>query len=334
MRVRLSIKNLERLFSKVLSACGNWRDVAIKAEVSIRTLSDWRRGKITMPIKVFDNFVNLAKLNKNDLRPSILSDFWHIKDAARKGAVARMKLYGNFATEEGRRRGGLTSVIIHRKLGNRFKTLKSIRKPSRSDLLAELLGIFIGDGHLSEYQATVTTNSETDKEHALFVQKIIKDLFNVSSVIKNRSDENTITVIASAKNLVKFLNDQGMPIGNKIQQNLAIPTWIYKKRIYQMAFIRGLFDTDGCIYLDIHKIKNKIYKNLGWTITSASDKLIKGIISVLKNLGFSPTNRFTQKSVYLRRKKDIKRYFDEVGTSNPKHYRRYIKFIGGVPKWS
>lgn len=124
-------------------------------------------------------------------------------------------------------------------------------------------------------------------------------------------------------------------MGNKIQNGIRIPSWINKNIQFQKSFLRGLFDTDGCIYLDKHKIKNKTYKHMGWVITSASPKFISDIINLLKNLGYSPTNRTSQKSVFLRKQNEIIKYFTTIGTNNKKHLNRYLKFKQGrVPKWS
>ncbi len=73
-------------------------------------------------------------------------------------------------------------------------------------------------------------------------------------------------------------------------------------RLIQKAFIRGLFDTDGCVYLDHHIIKGKIYGNIGWTITTYADTLMAGILTLLNGLGFSPSNTKKQKSAYMRKK--------------------------------
>lgn len=334
MRIRLSEKSLEKLFRLVLQNLKSWKIVATKQNVSVRTLSDWRRGKLLIPLNKFENLLSISGLDQNDLSSEMLPNFWHIKAAAKKGGLARMKLYGNFGTPEGRRLGGLASLKTHNKMKSSFKVLKLIQKPKYSEKLAEFMGILIGDGHLSEYQLSVTTNSKTDREHALFVQKMIKKLFGIQSTLKNKKRENAVNVVASSKTLVQFINNRGMPIGNKIKNSVSIPPWILRSAVYKKAFIRGLFDTDGCIYLDTHKINGKTYKHLGWTITSASDRLIADVLKTLRTLGFSPTNKISQESVYLRRQKEIKRYFKEIGTSNLKHYKRYRKFIGGVPKWS
>lgn len=333
MRVKLSLKNLQRLFQEVLKKTKRQEDVALNLGVSVRTLNDWGRGKSTIPLNSFKKLVLISDSEEKLFSPRLLSDFWHVKDAAKKGAHERMRLYGNFGTAEGRRKGGLAS-IKSQGVNRRFKTLKPITIPRSSEELAELLGILIGDGHLSRYQVGITTNSKTDYEHAIFSSKLIRKLFGVSPTIKKRGGENAVNIVASSRNMVKFLHKKGMPVGNKIQNKLSIPAWIFRKTTYRRAFLRGLFDTDGCVYIDTHKTNKKIYRHLGWTITSYADKLITDVIEVLKGFNFSPTHKNSQKSVYLRRQKEIVRYFQEVGTSNLKHRKRFKKFIGGVPKWS
>lgn len=248
------------------------------------------------------------------------------KEAARIGGLARAAKYGSPGTAEGRRLGGLRSMRTHMKNKTGFYVLRKIKTPRHSRDLAEMLGIAVGDGGLTRYQLTITTNSETDREHARHSQRLLVKLFGVSASMMKRKGENTLRVVVSSKALVTFLNVLGMPIGNKIKNNIGVPGWIYSKKGYKKAFLRGLFDTDGCVYLDKHRIRGRLYRNMGWTITSYSAKLCLGVISLLKDLGFSPTQRSTQKSIYLRKRRDIERYFSEIGTSNKKHLVRYNNF--------
>lgn len=327
MRVKLSTTNRQKLFTSVF-LCKTITEVAYDIGVSSRTVRDWKNGKYYIPYSAFDYLIKVTGINESYLSPRKLPEFWHIKKAAQKGARRRMELYGNFGTPEGRRLGGLRSIKINTSNKNfAFKRLKTITKPKKSPLLAEFMGIIIGDGHLSNYQVLVTTNSKTDKEHALFIQKLIWKLFSASSTAKEKPDKNAVNIVVSSKALVNFLNFLGMPIGNKIINRVMIPSWIMKNNKNQKAFLRGLFDTDGCVYIDKHKTPKKIYHHLGWTITSYAGTLRKGIIESLCNLGFSPTNTFPQNSVFMRKQSEIHRYFKIIGTSNPKHFNRYQNFI-------
>ena len=256
--------------------------------------------------------------------------------AAKKGARRRYDLYGNPGTPEGRRLGGIRSLLTHHKYkGGGFKLLKHISRPRRSSSLAELLGVFIGDGHLSYYQASVVTNLKTDYGHAVYITKLIKKIFNVKTSIKKRPTEGAVVVVVSSKKFVDVISSFGMPKGNKLKNDPHIPLWIFGSKIYLRNFIRGLFDTDGCVFMDKHRFHSKIYVHLGWTITSASVTLLADIFRALTILGYHPTwKELTQKSVYLRRQKEINRYFSEIGSSNPKHLQRFKSFHGRVPKRS
>lgn len=334
MRIRLSKNELDLLFKSIKQQILTWKNLAKMLKISIRNLNDWRKGKILLPEETYLQCLKLGKNSPQDFHPSIYKERWHILDAARKGGTARMKIYGSLGTVEGRKKGGFASIKTHLLNNKGFKILKSINKPKLSDSLAELIGILVGDGHLSDYQIGITTNSLTDKKHAEFIKKLINNLFRVEATISKKKNENTLDIRVSSKNLVEFMNFLGMPKGNKIKNNLAVPEWIKGSKQYKKAFLRGLFDTDGCIYLDKHLIKGKFYLYMGWTITSYADKLIEGIIEILKDLGFNPTYRVSQKSVYLRKQEEIKKYFKEIGTHNNKHQERYLKFCGEVPKWS
>lgn len=250
----------------------------------------------------------------------------------RMGALARMKKYGDLGTPEGRKKGGINSILKNKILRGGFKLAKKHKVPKPSALLAEFLGILFGDGHLSKYQILVTTNSETDSEHAIYIKNLINKLFDLTPSLTFKKAEKAVNILVSSVNLVNWLSAKGMPKGNKLDMGLCVPNWISKNKGYGRRFMRGLFDTDGTVYVDKHLIKGKIYQNQGWALTSYSHRLRNDILALLRSFGYSPTLRESQKSVYMRKRIDIERYFKEIGTSNPKHLERYKN--GRVPKRS
>ncbi|TSC70694.1 MAG: Uncharacterized protein G01um101449_301 [Parcubacteria group bacterium Gr01-1014_49] len=230
----------------------------------------------------------------------------------------RAALYGNPGTTEGRRRGGLNSIRTHAKNRTGFKVLKPIIIPRHSARLAELIGILMGDGHVGRYQTSVVTNSETDFQHALFIKELIKDLFKIQVRLSNRRDRKACEIVVSSKSVCHFFVDQGIPQGNKITLGIHVPGWIQKKPLYRKAFIRGLFDADGCVYLDTHRVGRKTYKSLGMAFANQSIPLLSFFKETLEFFGLHPTQK-TKFRVFLRRRKDIRRYFDLIGSSNDKH---------------
>ncbi len=252
--------------------------------------------------------------------------------AGKLGAFARYAKYGNPGTVLGRKKGGLASLATHRKIKSGFKILREIHFFRKTEELAELLGLLVGDGHLSQYQVSLSTNSITDRDHAAFVRTLFEKVTSVPVIMTTLRSENTITLVASSKALVTRLNNLGMPLGNKIASGLRIPLWVKANRKFAGAFIRGLFDSDGSVFLDRHLIKGKRYESIGWTITSKSPSLLVDMVELLRCLDFSPTHRESQWAVYLRKKENIIRFFREIKTHNPKHEKRYQDLIGRVPK--
>ena len=326
MRVKATNKDLQIIFKTLAAAGIKQKTIALKEKVSVKTIQDWRSGLFTMPLDVFKRLIIASGLDKEKISYKLLPEYWNIKNASKKGALVRMSKYGNFGTKKGRAKGGLNSIKSHIENKTPFKTIKKVPFPKHSEKLAELLGIFFGDGHLSKYQASVTTNSKTDIDHAKFTKKLMEKLFRTTATLKTRKKEKAVRVTMSSKMVVTLLNKLGMPIGNKIKKNLSIPNWIKSKVAYKEAFIRGIFDTDGCVYFDKHNVKNKKYGYIGWTITSYAVILLTDIIKTLKELGFSPTNTKSQKSVFMRKQQEIEQYFKIIGTNNKKHYNRFKEF--------
>ena len=242
------------------------------------------------------------------------------------GGLARQRIYGDLGTVEGRRRGGLNSLVAHKRLGTDFQQLRSIRVPRQTALLAELLGILSGDGHVDIYQTTVTTNSETDTEHARHVVRTFKKLFGITARITKRKKAKACVVTVSSKRACDFLVHRGMVRGNKIANKISMPGWVSQNATLRRAFIRGLFDTDGCVYVDKHHIRGRTYRNLGIAFSNKAEGLLRAFKDGLEDIGLHPTQK-TNSEVFLRREKEIERYFKEVGSSNPKHLRKVSKFF-------
>lgn len=248
-------------------------------------------------------------------------------DRNKKGGLARIRMHGNPGTSEGRRLGGLHSIISHASTSQNtgFKKLVEVPELIRSDLLAEAFGILAGDGHIGTYQISVTTNSRTDFEHAIYIQKLFKRLFGLRISFRTRRRQNACVIYVSSKDLCAKLVSMGLVRGNKIALQLSTPTWIRENNSYRINFVRGLFDTDGCVYVDRHVFNARSYANLAISFTNRSLPLLSDFKTTLELLGLHPTQK-TKFTVFLRRRRDIMTYFAVVGSSNPKHLRKFRKF--------
>jgi hypothetical protein len=244
----------------------------------------------------------------------------HAVRAGRLGGIARVHLYGNPGTPEGRRLGGIRSIKVHKLKNSGFKVLRNVRLPKKSGRLAELLGVLAGDGSLTNYQVSVVTNATTDYEHALFVKNLLTDLFAAPVSLTRRSGENVVVVLLSSRKVCLYLSKLGVPFGNKVKQQVAPPIWIKRSKSFRYAYLRGLLDTDGTVYKDKHQVKEKEYSSTCIAFTNASEPLLDFVETTWRELGYRPTR--SGRNVRLRRMLDVHNYTKEQGFSNPKHTRK------------
>ncbi len=290
-----------------------------------KTLSDWSTEKSSMS---YESAVLLSNKFSVSLPAGSkkVSDFWYTQKAGKIGGAICNAKYGNPGTAEGRKLGGKRSLIIHQTLKTGFKIRKNIKLPKHDKLLAEFIGIVLGDGGITYHQVTVSLNSQSDKEYGDWIVVFIKSLFDLEVTSKERH-KNDRHLITTSVNLVEFLVKTGLSRGNKVKNQIDIPNWIKKNKKFQIACIRGLIDTDGCIYIDKHKHKNKIYRNICLDFTNASIKLLESVYKILDGLNLEP--RKYSKSIKIRKEAKVKKYFEIIGTHNSKHLNKFNKFING-----
>lgn len=243
------------------------------------------------------------------------------------GGRARVLLHGNPGTAGGRSKGGTNSLRTHRLRKSGFKLLRYVKKPRHSPDLAELLGIFWGDGHVDTYQATVTTNATTDSEHALFVQGLILRCFGITASLTHRRGKNVYILRVSSKAFCEILVGLGMVRGNKVRRDSTAPTWVHKNSLFMRRYLRGLFDTDGTVYFENHFRNGKKYRYISIMFSNRCGHLLDSFKSGLESIGLHPTQK-TKYAVFLRREADIVAYFRLIGSSNPKHARKVDEYFG------
>lgn len=303
-------------------------DIAERLGVHPRTLRDWKRGIFTIPKDNFDALVKLAEIDADILEVEVLPQWWNNKQAGQIGGRIYIARYGAPGTQQSRKSGGYASYSRRKNVDNDIFTRNSIIKPKASRSLAEFFGLMIGDGGINTYQISVTLDNKTDIEYALYVQTLVKRLFGITPNCRQRYDKNCIVIEVSSINLVTFLVNKGLPLGDKLRGGISVPEWIKRNKQYSKACVRGMFDTDGSVFQEVHTIKGKKYSYCRMSFVSASMTLLEDAYDILTSLGINAKIR-GDRAVTIERFTDIQEYFRIVGSSNPKHIRRFAQF-GGV----
>lgn len=196
---------------------------------------------------------------------------------------------------------------------NKYRNKRSdITIPKKYTLeLAELLGILYGDGHINQYQLTVTLgNKETN--YALHVQQLVLSVFGGTPKISIKKNGYRVIYLGSTQ-VVQYLQSFGLT-NTKVRDQVDVPNWIISSKIFQKHFLRGFFDTDGSVY--------KLRYGTQLSFTNHSLPLLHSLQEMLLRLEYSPSS-ISHVTFYITRQKDISRFFSEIQPKNQKHIERY-----------
>ena len=248
----------------------------------------------------------------------------HTREAGAKGMRAVILKYGRVPVDEARRKAAWQNWWNTKGKFeiNPLLQAKPIRKPKKSTDLAEFLGLVMGDGGISHYQVIVTLHHIDDLAYSTFVVRLMKKLFGVRPHIYHRPDDSINDIVLSRRELVEFLHELGLPIGNKVKQQFDIPHWIKRSKPFAIACVRGLVDTDGSVFTHSYVVNGKRYRYKKLSFTSRSRPLQVSVAKILADLGMSP--HISGYDVRLDSIADVKKYFTIVGSHNPKHLKRYL----------
>jgi DNA-binding transcriptional regulator WhiA len=213
--------------------------------------------------------------------------------------------------------------------------------PSRiSPELTEEVGWHIGDGSMNIYKNRgklkgfyqLRGHIEDDKEHYIKrIKPLFKRLFDIDVSIREMPSTRVVGFQIWNDKLIEFKKNLGLPLGKKT--NINIPQKFLSDDKLKKAIIRGIFDTDGGVYLE--KKNNKLYPRMH--ITTISFELSEQLLNLFNELGFRATRYSQLRDKYFRRERAyilslrgvemFHKFIKEISPKNPKHIAKYKKFL-------
>jgi DNA-binding transcriptional regulator WhiA len=177
--------------------------------------------------------------------------------------------------------------------------------------LAYIVGVSLGDGNLSNSnKRAVRLRVTCDNKYPKIINEIVKHL---KIILPNNKvgliNRKTATdVYCYSNKLESFLGWKALS-GSKEKQKVTVPDWIVNNKIYTKECLRGLFQTDGSIYMD----RKYLYTNF----TSIIPTLINRVKTMIENLDFKPkiqkTLQFNNKTKYvIRMSRDTKKFIEMI----------------------
>lgn len=202
--------------------------------------------------------------------------------------------------------------------------------------VAELVGVIIGDGHIyrknRKYQIGITGSPITDRDYFEKLKELIFKEWNKEIKIKFRF--RGLRIVFDSKSICEFLiNDLQMFHGKGKCWNTAIPQEIYEDWNLAKNAIRGIADTDGSVFVSK---KPGVEKYPCIELTTTSQKLALQLKDILTNNGFRVTLRegskgkssvLTAYRVALNGQKNLKKWMDEIGFTNPYKANRALSYL-------
>lgn len=208
---------------------------------------------------------------------------------------------------------------------------------------AEMVGVLIGDGCISRYQTKegrtrtfllFSGHSENDVSYYKnTIVPIFQKEFGVTGRLYARKDAKTLTYWVGNKEVINYFLNLGIPLGKK-SAKIKIPAVIRQDPILLKACIRGIFNTDGCIYRRYSKkcpSQRKKYRNYGVIqFKMKSRDLLNQIRNALVGIGYK-TNKITKvDAVYVLRithQHYVRLFMDDFSINHPYHLGRFNMIV-------
>ena len=206
---------------------------------------------------------------------------------------------------------------------------------SINEELAEEIGWHMGDGSMNYYNNRgmyqLRGHIEDDKLH--YIQRIkplFEKIYGVKIKLRKMKSTRVFGFQIWNNKIIDFKQKLGLPLGKKLE--LEIPKEFLNKKELLVACIRGIFDTDGGVYLE--KKNNKLYPRI--YISTISVNLAKQISEILSSLDLNATyylsnhskgNKLISYKIEVRGIEKLHKFFQIINPQNPKHQSKYVSFL-------
>ena len=316
-------------------AAESWLALAKRFELSRSHFQKYQYGECLLPESLFKKMLDCF--------------------SEQDGKVFREKVFtkpGNWGASKG---GEITSgthpefVANARKFAvlavkNRVLAIPPINMPL-SEELCEFIGAVIGDGcvdgflqgrnGLSKYHVSITGHSMLDKDYlSRYHPELIRSLFGVKCNLYYRKDCNAMVMNIHSKTVFCLLTKRfGFVPGNKIYTTKIPSEILTAGEKFVFAAIRGIFDTDGCVFFDKRAPYKNPYPRI--VIQIKSEPLFFQLKEILEKYFsiYAKCNRRNTYCVEIYGHAQFDKWMELIGFSNKKHLDRikqYCKPEGGI----
>lgn len=196
--------------------------------------------------------------------------------------------------------------------------------------IAELAGIFAGDGTLYKTNRSFVMEIRGNKEELPYyfhIKAFAESVFEKPVKIIKRTHENKkylVGIRVCGKKVYQLFHiTLNFPVGKKAHKVKVPPLILNSPKLWKY-YIRGIFDSDGSIYVR-KSGKNKKYFQPIIDISSVSNIHLIQLKRMLKVLGF---NFWMERNkIRIAGWKNVEKFFKEIKPKNNVKLKRYNEII-------
>ncbi|MEK6836320.1 MAG: LAGLIDADG family homing endonuclease [Nanoarchaeota archaeon] len=310
-RIKLEKGEQSKLIASLADKYGSVKKIADNWNLSYSTLKKYSQEIFLLPENIFNKIIYELEINKGKLTFSYLDYNWGAKIGGKNGIIALWKKYPN-KIREWRKLAGANSGASR---------IKKISLPNMDEILAEIVGVYLGAGSLTTYFIKIIGDVRYDLPYFDYLNKLVIGLFGVNGKIYRDKRSNAISLVFFSKKLCSFFTDElKLKLGDKIRNQSSIPQIILADFNLSIACLRGLIDTDGSI-----SRRGRNGEQFTVTFSNYNKTLLNQVKSISdKNSLFT---FFSDKEMCIGTNAGSKiiQYFKVVGSSNLKHIVRFYE---------
>jgi hypothetical protein len=175
---------------------------------------------------------------------------------------------------------------------------------------AELLGLYLGDGHITDLARSQRLRLFLDAKYPAIIddaERLIHTLLPANRVGRVVAEEGRMTVVWAYSSHLSCLFPQHGD-GKKHERPIVLEPWQQELvAAAPWAFLRGCIRSDGCVFIN----RTGPYEYLSYDFANYSEDIVGLFERTCLDLGLHP--RRTARRVRLNRREDVARMLPHVG---------------------
>lgn len=163
--------------------------------------------------------------------------------------------------------------------------------------LAELIGVTLGDGTITQYARTQEIRIISNSNNPGFIKRysnIVEKTFKKKPNVIKHNNINAVRISLYEKYISERL---GIKTGKRRHAVIVVPDWILAKKAYIVRYLRGLYEAEGCKAEHLPTYTHK------FIFVNRNPSMLDNVFNLMERLGFHPHR--TEDRIQISKKEEV-----------------------------